>query len=340
MFMKLRHVLRRPDDDGAAGGAAAPAASPPASAPASAPAAAAPAAPAPPASAPAAGAPAAPASSPAPAEGKGADGYWPPDWRETVSKEDAKTLTRLQRYASPEAAMSALIAAQNRIASGELAPVLGKNPTPEQLAEYRSARGIPETPDKYDLGKDVKIDDAEKPLLSKLFEAAHGTNQTPEQVKATFNTWREVQRLAAEDRHQKDEDTKVAAEDALRVEWGPEFRKNLNLINGMLDGTASQALKDTLLDARLPDGTKFGNSPDVMRLLVSLALVQNPTGIVVPGGSGDIGKGIREELDKINKVRSESRSTYDKDEKMQARERELIASAIKTGLMTESGTWK
>lgn len=236
--------------------------------------------------------------------------------------------------------MAALIAAQNRIASGELAPVLGKNPTADQLAEYRAARGIPETADKYDLGKDVKVEEAERPLLSKLFESAHGTNQTPDQVKATFNTWREVQRLAAEDRHQKDEDGKASTEDALRTEWGPDFRKNLNLINGLLDGTTSQAMKDTILDARLPDGTKFGNSPDVMRLLVSLALVQNPTGIVVPGGSGDIGKGIQEELAKITKARNESRDAYNKDDKMQARERDLIAAAIKSGLMTETGDWK
>jgi hypothetical protein len=236
--------------------------------------------------------------------------------------------------------MAALIAAQNRIASGELAPVLGKNPTPEQLTEYRAARGIPETADKYDLGADVKITEAEKPLVGKLLEAAHGTNQTPEQVKATLKTWRELERVAADDRAQKDEARKTESEDALRTEWGADYRKNLNLINGLLDGTASQGLKDTLLEARLPDGTRFGDSPEVMRLLVSLALVQNPTGVIVPGGNGDLGKGIKEELAKIAKVRTESRSAYDKDDKMQARERDLINAAIKQGLMTAAGDWK
>lgn len=246
----------------------------------------------------------------------------------------------MQRYASPVALAEALIATQNRISSGELKAVLSKNATPEQLAEFRTQMGIPETADKYDLGKDVKIEDAEKPLMSKLFESAHGTNQTPEQVKATLKTWREVQHLAAEDRQEKDTQGKTAAEDALRTEWGADFRRNINLINGLLDGSASQALKDTILDARLPDGTKFGNSPDVMRLLVGLALIQNPTGVVVPGGDGDLGKGIKEELDKISKVRTEKRDTYTKDEKMQVRERELIAAAIKTGLMDASGNWK
>lgn len=246
----------------------------------------------------------------------------------------------MQRYASPEAALSALVAAQNRIATGELKPVLGKNATPEQLAEYRSAMGIPEAPDKYDLGKDVKIDDKEMPLMSKLFAAAHGTNQTPEQVKSIVGAWRAVQTEATEAQHARDEASKETATDTLRAEWGPEFRRNINLINGLLDGSGSQALKDQLLEARLPDGTKFGNSPDVMKLLVGLALVQNPTGVVVPGGSGDPQGGIQEELAKISKMRNENREAYNKDAKTQARERELIGAAQKMGLMDNLGNWK
>jgi hypothetical protein len=345
--MKLHLIYRAPETGGDEGGsdggvstapaaAPAPAASAPAAAPASAPASAPAAAPA---ASPAAGP--APASAPAADDGKKAtEGYWPTDWRETVSKEDAKVLTRLQRYASPEAALSALIAAQNRIAAGELKPVLGKNPTPEQVAEYRTALGIPETADKYDLGKDVQISDAERPLMDKLFSAAHGTHQTPDQVKATLKVWRELQQTVAEDRLQRDETIKAASEDQLRAEWGPEFRRNLNLINGLLDGAGSPEVVGSLLESRLPNGTRFGDSPEVMKLLVGLALVQNPTGIVVPGGEGDLGKGIKEELDKISETRRTKREEYNKNEKLQQRERELIAAAIKSGLMTEGGEWK
>lgn len=235
--------------------------------------------------------------------------------------------------------MGALVAAQNRIASGELAPVLGKSPTPEQLKEFREARGIPETADKYDLGKDITIGDNEKPLMSKLFEAAHGSNQTPEQVKSVVKAWRAIQTEVAEARQVKDEEGKSVVEDSLRTEWGPDFRRNMNLINGLLDGTTDQKLKSALLDARLPDGTKFGNSAEVMQLLVRLALVQNPTGVVVPGGSGDPTAGIREELAKIAKVRNENRGTYNKDTAMQLRERELTNSAIKMKLMDDRGNW-
>ena len=337
MIRKMPLLFKPEDDGGSAGGAAAPAPAATA-APSPAPAAPAPAPAASPSPAPAPSPAASSAPAAAPAEAK--DGFWPEKWRETVSKDDAKKLSRLQRYASPEAAIDALIAAQNRIAAGELKPVLGKNASPEQIAEYRAAMGIPDDPTKYDLGKDVKIDDAEKPFLEKIFSAAHASNQTPEQVAATVKAYRQVAQEVAEAQAIKDAESREQGADALRAEWGPEFRRNINLITGLLDGAGPQALKEKILEARLPDGTKFGNSPEVMKLLVGLALVQNPTGVVVPGGSGDPAPGIREELKKIADARMGNRAAYNKDTKMQERERELIGAAVKMGIMDEKGDWK
>jgi len=252
------------------------------------------------------------------------EGYWPADWRETVSKDDAKMLGRLGRYASPEAAMQALIAAQNRISAGELKPVLGKNPTADQLKEFREANGIPETPDKYDLGDMGKT--LSKDAVDLLLAEAHATNQTPAQVQASLKAYNSVFAKAMEMRHENDVAAKQASEDALRAEWGPEFRRNLNLVHGLLDGNASQPLKNQVLGARLPDGTLLGSSPEVLKLLVSLALVQNPSGVVVPGSEANPLQGVEDEIGKIEKAMRENRTAYNKDEKMQARYRELLGA--------------
>ena len=339
---KIRHALREEatggETGGAGGGTAQPAAAPAAApapaagAPAGAPSAAAPAAPA---AAPAPAAKGAPAAATAPAaagkEGKEGEGnneaYWPPDWRKTVSKDDAKVLARLERYASPEAAMQALIAAQNRIAAGELKPVLGKNATPEQVAEYRAALGIPEAPDKYDLGKDAAGIAPE--LLSPVLKHAHETNQTPEQVKATLKAWSEIQTNVAEQRAEADLDAQTKGEDMLRQEWGPEFRRNINLIHGLLDGAATPGLKGQLLGGRLADGTPIGSSPAALKMLASLALIQNPAGVVVPGAEANPLKGVDDEITKIEKTMRENRTAYNKDEAMQARYRELLGAREK-----------
>lgn len=318
---KRRNLFLKPDDDAGGGGAATPAAAPaaaPVAAPAAAPAPAALApAPAPVASAPAAG----PAAAPAADDGKS---YWPADWRKTVSKDDAKVLARLDRYASPEAAMHALIAAQNKISSGELKPTLGKDAKPEEVAEYRKAMGIPESADKYDLGNDLALDDDDKATAAELLKAAHATNQTPEQVRATLKAIKALQQTSEETRFESDKKLIQQGEDTLRTEWGPEYRRNLNLIHGLLDGAASPGLKDAFFKSRLPDGTPIGSSPEMLKLMVSLALVQNPTGVVVPGSEANPMKGIGDEITAIEKTMRENRSAYNKDEKMQERYRQLL----------------
>ena len=233
-------------------------------------------------------------------------------------------LARLERYASPEAAMQALIAAQNRIAAGELKPVLGKNATPEQLKEYREALGIPETPEKYDFGKDFSVDGMDPKLLGIVLKGAHDTNQTPEQIKASLKAWNQISQEVSAAQVEKDGVAQKGSEDALREEWGPEYRRNINLVHGLLDGAVTPNLKDKLLGGRLADGTPIGSSPDVLKMLVGLALVQNPAGVVVSGSDANPIKGVEDEIGKIEKTMREDRNSYNRNEKMQARYRDLL----------------
>ena len=261
--------------------------------------------------------------------GKANENYWPADWRDTVSKGDAKILQRMGRYASPQAAMEALIAAQNRISAGELKPVLGKNATPEQLKEYREALGIPETPDKYDLGKDIKIDGIDPALLGEVLKEAHESNQTPEQVKATLKAWTKISQSVQEQRYERDVNIQKTSEDALRAEWGPEYRRNINLIHGMLDSTATPGLKESVMGGRLADGTPIGSSPEALKFLVGLALIQNPAGVVVPGSEANPMQGVEDEITKIETGMRKDRAAYNKDEKLQARYLELLTAREK-----------
>jgi hypothetical protein len=306
----LRNLLSKPEDGGeggSGGGAPAPA---PAAAPTPA------ASPAPEASATTASPAPAPSKSAAPAapaaeDGKANEnneGYWPADWRKTVSKDDAKVLARLERYASPEAAMQALVAAQNRIAAGELKPVLGKNPTAEQVAEYREALGIPDTPAKYDLGK--LAEGLSGDGLAELLKEAHDTHQTPQQVQATLRAYKTLLTKAEETRLENDNVHREAAEEELRKEWGPEFKLNMSKMHNMLDFAGSQSAKDALLNGRLQDGTRIGDSPLVMRLLASLANIHNPTDVLVPGSDGNQVQGIEARITEMENMMKTDRKKY------------------------------
>lgn len=321
-FIFFRPLMAVADESGGAAPSPAPAAPSPA-----------PAAPAAPATAPTPATAAAPA--PAAADDKG---YWPGDWRQRAAKGDDKVLQRLGRYDSPQAVVDALVSAQNRINAGELKPVLGKEATPEQLAEWRAAHNIPDAPDKYDVS-DLKAPEQDKPFIDKILAAAHATNQTPDQIKGTLKAYYDVRDLVESHVAEKDKAAQTKGEDALRQEWGPEYRLNSNLIANLLSGTASPELSEALMNGRLADGGLIKNDPAVQRFLLSLALIQNPTGTVVPGG-GNPAQGIREELAKIDKFMVEHRDAYFKDEPMQSRKRNLIDAAMRAGIMDPQGNWK
>jgi len=241
-----------------------------------------------------------------------------------MTRGDAKMLTRAERYGSPEAVFEALVHAQNRISSGELKPSLpAKDATTEQVKEWRAANGVPETAEGYgDLG--LQLSEAGKATLSKYLPIAHAANLTPDQVRANLQFLSTMTRDQMEGRATKDREAEDAAQNALRSEWGAEYRRNNNIIQNLLDGRMKPEVKQAFMGARLPDGTPLGSSPDMMRVLLGLALIDNPAGTIVPGAGGDPMKGVEQELAEIRKVMSTDRKRYNGDEKMQARFRELL----------------
>lgn len=227
-----------------------------------------------------------------------------------MSGDDAKILERMSRYASPAEVTKALISAQTKISSGELLPVLGKDAKPEEVTAFRKAHGIPETHDKYDLGPDIKIAENEAPLMNEFLKAAHASNQTPEQAKAMIKTWRGIEQQALEYRADADKKAQETSEEALRAEWGGEYKRNLTIIHNMLDGVGSQELKDKILKGRLSDGTPVGSSPEALKFFAAIALIQNPTSTVVPGFEANPLGGIESRIEAIEKLMKTDRKAY------------------------------
>jgi len=248
-------------------------------------------------------------------------GDWPADWRDKFSGGDAQKAARLQRYASPQALTDALIAAQNKIRAGDLKPTLGKDAKPEEVAAFREAHGIPAEPGKYDLG-DLEVPEGEKPMVDKFLASAHSVNMTPDQVRTALKAYTDISEEARNARIAQDNEIKASAEDALRAEWGEDYRTNINLVTNLLDA-APEGLRDKLLRGRLADGTPIGSSPEALRFLVGLARERNPAGVVVPSGV-ITAQSVDDEIQKIEKTMREDRAAYNRDEKMQARYRQLL----------------
>lgn len=258
---------------------------------------------------------------------------FPEDWRAKLAGDDEKALKRLERFKSPKDIYQAYRSLEAKMSSGDVVQKLPEDATEEQISEYRKANGIPESAEGYldALNSGVVIGDEDKELVNSFLESAHAKNAPPEVVGAALDWYYKVQEDQAAAQAEADKQRREAAADELRAEWGNEFRGNINSIKAFLDAAPvsddGTPLGDLLMGARLADGTPLGDSPAALRWLAKLANDENPAGFVAPGsGQGQI-ESIENEIKSIEAKMGTSE--YIKDEKMQARLRQLYEAQSK-----------
>jgi hypothetical protein len=280
--------------------------------------------------------PATPPSTPPPGtviEGKAPEGGDPPaegwgnDWRQKYAGEDEKLLKRLERYASPKAAIDALLEAQKKISAGEVVKPLAKDATPEQVNEWRKANGVPEKPDAYfdKLPDGLVLGEEDKPIFASFAETMLEKNVPTEVMHEVVRWYQKFTDDQAANLADVENSSKAAVEDALREEWGADYRANLNMVNALLD-SAPKGVKDSVLGARMPDGTPLGNDANLVRWLAATARELNPAATLVPGTGMTATRGIEDRIAEIDKVMRTNRREYMRDTKMQEEYRQLLSA--------------
>jgi len=253
---------------------------------------------------------------------------WGDNWRQTYAGQDEKLLKRLERYASPKAALDALISAQNKISAGELVKPLSDNPTPEEIAAYRAQHGIPEKPEGYleKLPNGLVIGEGDKPIVDSFVDRLHKLNADPKLVHEAVSWYYDFQEQQVAERQTLDLSQKTEAEDALRAEWGQDYRTNINHINSFLS-TAPEGVADMITNARTGDGKALFNDQKFVGWIASLAREANPVGTIVPAGPGSQSDNAVAEIARIEKLMGNKNSEYWKGaqaESLQKRYRDLI----------------
>ncbi len=248
--------------------------------------------------------------------------------RTAYANGDAKVLARLSRYSSEKDVVDALIATQNKMASSRAKEPLPENPTAEEMAAWRAENGIPLTAKDYGVEVPEGVDPAQ---TEEFLATAHELNMTPTQVEKVMGWKIAADQKAAEQLAERDATSRQEGTEALKTDWGPEYKLNINLVTGLLD-TAPQGFKDQIMGSRLADGTLFGNSPDALRWLATLAREINPTATVVPGSGVNAAQAIQSEMQNLEKMMGDRSSEYwkgPKAETMQKRYRDLADVKVK-----------
>lgn len=247
-----------------------------------------------------------------------------------MAGEDKDFRKRLERFATEGDLAKSYRALEQKLSSGEFKKALAPDAKPEEVAAYRKEIGVPEKAEEYkvELPNGMVLSDGDKPVVELFKQFAHGKNMTPQALNETLAWYYETQDAIASQRLDADGDFKTKAEDALRVEWGADFRANLNAANAVFDSMPTELAERVRL-GRTADGTIIANDPTFLRWIANLGREINPAATVIPGGSGDGAKTVETELADIRKFARENPDKYDQDKAMQSRQRDLLDAQSK-----------
>lgn len=254
-----------------------------------------------------------PAPSPAPAPTPD----WPEDWRDKAAGGDPKFRTRLDRFASPADLVKSYRALEQKVSSGEVKAPLPENATDEQKAQWRKDNGVPDKPEDYkiELKNGLVLGEADKPVVAEFTKMMHAKNVPNAMLNEVMQGYFELQDKQQQDMLARDAAHRQTAEDALRTEWGPDYRRFTAGIDNFL-GAAPDGLGPLLAGGRLADGTMIANDPRFIKWVNNMNLELNPASTLVPAG-GDAGKALSSRKAEIEKTMRDDRAGYFKNQPMQ-----------------------
>lgn len=238
-----------------------------------------------------------------------AKAYWPDDWKQTVAKDPNSAFAKwVSRYGSPEAALIGGHEAVTKIRSGEYARALPKDAPPEQVAEWRKANGIPETPDAYQidipepLAKHEGMKTALEATITALKPVFHGLNMSAAQAAGLSKAYLDMEAQTLEARtHEARQQTDRQKADVAR-EYGHNYENHMRLAAEFMRGTLGEEPAEEVKDIILANGTRLGDHPLFIRLVTQSALNAAADGDLIPadnggGGAGTLGERLAAAVD-------------------------------------------
>jgi len=277
-----------------------------------------------------------------------AKSVWPEDWRERLAEHRSagdeaqykKELRRLEKVNDPSQIYTSYREMENTWASRGLVKVPSKDSTPEEIAEFRKQLGVPDKPEAYfdntKIADGFVLGDEDRAELNPFVEEMHKAGASQGVVDVAINKYLEVKENQEAMQEEADFEFRSEAQKMLKEEFGPGYKRMTQNVAtlfssapGGADANNDEALFARMLGGRMADGTMIGNDPDFIRWASTLAHEINPIMSVVEDADGG-GRSAEQELKEISQFRRKNRAEYNRDEKMQARERELITALDRT----------
>jgi len=252
------------------------------------------------------------------------------DWRRGIAGDDDKYYTDLQRFGTPKDYGNSFREAQQTIRSGNLKAALKDDATDEDVQAYREANGIPLEATGYleNLPEGLVVGEDDKAIFEDFMGSLHAKNADPAIAHAAIEWYNGYAQQEQDSIAEMDGTQSKETNDLLRADWGPDYRANINLVEGLVASTFGKEASDQLMNGRFADGRAFMNDPNVLKGFAALARATNPV-MEMGGDTHTAQESMNDEISTIEKFMSTNRTDYLKDEPMQARLRQLYDLRIK-----------
>ena len=218
---------------------------------------------------------------------------WPDNWREMLAGEDPAALRALKRYGSVSGLWQKVVNQEKLISAGahKVPAALPEDATPEEVAAYRKAHGIPEAPEGYGIAfnPDLKPSEADTALLNGFLTDMHGRNVPPGAAKAAFEWYQSQMVRTREEQAAEAARARHHVTTELRKEFGADYKRNLALADEFLGAHPGIA---KLIDPARPD-------LDIVRDIVSLARAGADEEALYGGDGFGGGKSIDDQIKEL-----------------------------------------
>jgi len=259
------------------------------------------------------------------------DGIDNKNWRDDFAGDDDKFKSTLERFSTPADMGNAFREAQGLIRSGSAKAPPAEGATDEDVAAWRQANGIPAEASGYmdNLPDGLVIGEQDREIMGDFMGVLHSMNVAPEVGHAVINWYNEFAEDQQDQLADMDSEHHQETEDALREQWGGDYRANINLVGSLIESTFGAEYKEVLLNARDPEGRAIMNIPGVLEGLAELSRKVNPVAQIATPAGGDPAQSMNDEIAEIEKYMKDDRKAYNNDEPAQARLRQLYDIRLK-----------
>lgn len=231
-----------------------------------------------------------------------------PTWRDTI--EDESLREHASRFTSVEALAKAHRDLRAKMSTAVNEP--GEDATDDEIAEYRAKRGVPETPDAYSVPEieNFEPSDADKAYQAEMAGVFHKHN-IPDAVFKDLAAKHvgylvDQQKAAVEAQNKADKEYLSNAEEALRKEWGGDYKANVQYA----DEAAKAFWDEDIGSLELKNGMLLGSHPAFMKGSAEIGRRIGEGIIHVPHGS-EAASSLQEQADTYRQKRVEAQQKGD-----------------------------